>query len=50
VREYSVPALAEIPADASLADVVFRRASEQPQAVIMRRTAGDGWADVTVQG
>ena len=47
MREYSVPALAEIPADASLADVVFRRASEQPQAVVMRRAAGDGWADVT---
>jgi long-chain acyl-CoA synthetase len=47
VREFSLPALAEIPADASLADVVFRRATEQPQAVIMRRPAGDGWADVT---
>ena len=47
MREFSLPALAEIPADASLADVVFRRATEQPQAVIMRRPAGDGWADVT---
>jgi long-chain acyl-CoA synthetase len=47
VREFSLPALAEIPADAGLADVVFRRATEQPQAVIMRRPAGDGWADVT---
>jgi long-chain acyl-CoA synthetase len=47
VREFSIPALAEIPADACLADVVFRRAAEQPQAVIMRRPAGDGWADVT---
>jgi long-chain acyl-CoA synthetase len=47
VREFSLPALAEIPADASLADVVFRRAAEQPRAVIMRRPAGDGWTDVT---
>jgi long-chain acyl-CoA synthetase len=47
VREISLPALAEIPADASLADVVFRRASEQPRAVVLRRMAGDGWADVT---
>jgi len=47
VREFSIPALAEIPADACLADVVFRRAAEQPNAVIMRRPAGDGWADVT---
>jgi long-chain acyl-CoA synthetase len=47
VREFSIPPLAEIPVDASLADVVFRRAKEQPNAVIMRRAAGDGWADVT---
>jgi long-chain acyl-CoA synthetase len=45
-----MPALADIPADASLADVVFKRATEQPQAVVMRRATGDsggGWADVT---
>jgi long-chain acyl-CoA synthetase len=47
VREYTVPPLAEIPADANLADVVFRRAAEQPQAVVMRRAAGVGWSDVT---
>ncbi|HEX6520646.1 MAG TPA: long-chain fatty acid--CoA ligase [Streptosporangiaceae bacterium] len=47
MREFSLPALAEIPADASLADVVFRRATEQPQAVVLRRMAGNSWADVT---
>jgi long-chain acyl-CoA synthetase len=47
VREYTVPPLAEVPADTNLAEVVFRRAAEQPQAVIMRRAAGDGWSDVT---
>ncbi len=47
MREFSLPALAEIPADANLTDVVFRRATEQPQAVVLRRMAGDGWADVT---
>jgi long-chain acyl-CoA synthetase len=53
VREFSMPALADIPADASLADVVFKRATEQPQAVVMRRATGEaggsggGWADVT---
>jgi long-chain acyl-CoA synthetase len=47
VREYTVPPLTEIPADANLAEVVFRRAAEQPQAVIMRRAAGAGWSDVT---
>jgi len=48
VREYSVPAMAEIPASANLADVVTRRAAEQPRAVVVRRKVADGtWADVT---
>ena len=58
MREFSMPALAQIPATANLADVVFRRAAEQPQAVILRRpsegsgasgdSGGSGdWADVT---
>ena len=37
MREYSIPALAEIPATANLASAVFRRAAEQPQAVMLRR-------------
>ena len=37
MHEFSMPALAEIPATANLADVVFRRAAEQPQAVMLRR-------------
>jgi len=40
VREFSMPALAQIPATANLADVVFRRAAEQPQAVVLRRPSG----------
>ena len=55
MREFSMPALAQIPATANLADVVFRRAAEQPQAVVLRRpsggSAGSGgpgdWTDVT---
>jgi len=48
VREYSIPALADIPADTTLADVVFVRASQEPQAVVMRRRSSDGrWDDVT---
>lgn len=48
MREYSIPALAEIPATANLADVVTRRAAEQPHAVMLRRkAAGAGWEDVT---
>jgi long-chain acyl-CoA synthetase len=55
MREYSMPALAQIPATANLADVVFRRAAEQPQAVVLRRPSGGSgrsgayadWTDVT---
>ncbi|HUN32539.1 MAG TPA: AMP-dependent synthetase/ligase [Trebonia sp.] len=48
MREYSIPALAEIPAKANLADLVRRRAAQQPQAVIIRRKNGPAtWEDVT---
>jgi long-chain acyl-CoA synthetase len=48
VREFSLPALAQIPATANLADAVSRRAAEQPQAVVLRRQdPGGNWADVT---
>ena len=43
-----MPALAEVPATANLADIVARRAAEQPRAVMLRRKdAAGGWADVT---
>jgi len=48
VREYSIPALADIPVSANLADLVTRRAAEQPQAVALRRKTSDGgWQDIT---
>ncbi|HEX5302714.1 MAG TPA: AMP-dependent synthetase/ligase [Streptosporangiaceae bacterium] len=50
MREFSLPALAEIPATANLAGTVFRRAAEQPQAVVLRRPGAQGsWADVTAR-
>jgi long-chain acyl-CoA synthetase len=50
VREYSMPALAEVPASANLADIVGRRAAEQPRAVMLRRKDGAGvWQDVTTE-
>ncbi len=42
MREYSIPALVDVPATASLADVVFTRAASQPHSVIMRRLDGGG--------
>jgi long-chain acyl-CoA synthetase len=50
VREYSTPALVDIPATASVADVVFRRAEEEPEAVMMRRKVAGDWVDVTCRG
>jgi long-chain acyl-CoA synthetase len=48
VREYSIPALADIPTAANLADVVTRRAAEQPRAVALRRKVADGsWEDIS---
>jgi long-chain acyl-CoA synthetase len=48
LREYSIPALAEIPATSNAAEVVTRRAAEQPSAVMLRRKNADGtWSDVT---
>jgi long-chain acyl-CoA synthetase len=53
VHEYSIPALADIPATANLAKAVFRRAAEQPQAVMLRRPGPAGlsgeWTDVTAR-
>ena len=50
MRDYSIPALAEIADNASLADVVFRRAKGEPAStVIRRRSAAGGWQDVTAQ-
>lgn len=50
MREYSIPALVEIPASANLTDIVFKRGAEEPNAVVLRRKAGKGWQDVTAAG
>jgi long-chain acyl-CoA synthetase len=48
VREYSIPALTDVPASASLADIVFSRGRQQPHTVMLRRRTGGGqWQDVT---
>ncbi|NJP90694.1 long-chain fatty acid--CoA ligase [Nonomuraea sp. FMUSA5-5] len=47
MREYSVPVLVDVPASAGLADTVFRRAEQEPGAVVMRRKTGAGWPVVT---
>jgi long-chain acyl-CoA synthetase len=49
VREYSLPALVEIPATTSLAEVIFTRARKEPHAVVMRKRSGGRWDDVTAE-
>ncbi|WP_043638410.1 AMP-dependent synthetase/ligase [Nonomuraea candida] len=47
MREYSVPVLVDVPASAGLADTVFRRAEQEPGAIVMRRQVDGGWPVVT---
>jgi long-chain acyl-CoA synthetase len=48
MHDYSSPPLARVPAAESIADVVFRRAQSEPDAVALRRHIPDGgWQDVT---
>jgi long-chain acyl-CoA synthetase len=50
MREFSFPALAEIPATATLTDTVFDTAAKTPRVVVMRRQEDDGnWSDVTAE-
>jgi long-chain acyl-CoA synthetase len=58
MREYSTPATVDIPASATLTDVVFERAAASPAAVVMRTRggtvlppapAGGDWRDVTAR-
>ena len=47
MREYSIPALADVPATATLTDALVDRARLTPDTVIMRRRLGPNqWADV----
>jgi long-chain acyl-CoA synthetase len=50
MREYSIPALADVPATATLTDALADGAGSTPDAVIMRRRLEPGqWADVTAR-
>jgi long-chain acyl-CoA synthetase len=48
MREFTLPALVEIPATATLTDVVFDTAAKTPEVVVLRRREAEGnWSDVT---
>jgi len=49
VREFSVPAMAEIPASANLSDLIVDLAVRSPHHVQFRRHRGGRWEDVTAR-
>ena len=50
MREFSIPAMVDIPADATLTDTAFERARRQPDVVMLRKFGSDGrWPDVSAR-
>ncbi|MDT9684566.1 AMP-binding protein [Streptomyces sp. TRM76323] len=49
MREFSLPALYEVPADGNLTDLVRRNAAQHPDVAVMARKVPGGWADVTAK-
>lgn len=48
MREFSLPALYEVPADGNLTDLIRRNAAQHPEVPVLARKLPDGrWADVT---
>ncbi|WP_424214146.1 AMP-dependent synthetase/ligase [Streptomyces sp. BI20] len=47
MREFSLPALYEVPSDANLTDLIRRNAAEHPDVAVMARKAGAAWQDVS---
>ncbi|MFG1999904.1 AMP-dependent synthetase/ligase [Spirillospora sp. NPDC048911] len=47
MREFSVPAMVEVPGSTNLTDAPFDRAAEQPGRIVLRRKNGSAWRAVT---
>jgi long-chain acyl-CoA synthetase len=47
LREFSLPALYEVPADGNLTDLVRRNADRHPEAAVLGRKTNGAWEDVT---
>ncbi|MFE5854920.1 AMP-dependent synthetase/ligase [Streptomyces sp. NPDC056500] len=47
MREFSLPALYEVPSDGNLTDLIRRNAAQHPDVVVIGRKVAGGWADVT---
>ncbi|OON77666.1 AMP-dependent synthetase/ligase [Streptomyces tsukubensis] len=49
MREFSLPALYEVPADGNLTDIVRRNAVRHPDVAVLGRKVDGGWQDVTAR-
>ncbi|MGQ4516233.1 AMP-binding protein [Streptomyces sp. DW26H14] len=49
MREFSLPALYEVPSDGTLTDLVRRNAAQHPDTALFGRKAGGVWTDVTAR-
>lgn len=49
MREFSVPAVVDVPDTDNVPSTVFHRGSEEPNTVALRRKDGTGWRDVTCE-
>ncbi|NJQ02344.1 AMP-dependent synthetase/ligase [Streptomyces zingiberis] len=47
MREFSLPALYEVPADGNLTDLIRRNAALHPEVAVLSRKRDGGWEDVT---
>ena len=47
MREFSLPALYEVPADGNLTDLIRRNAAQHPDVAVLARKVGGAWQDVT---
>lgn len=50
MREFSLPALYEVPADGNLTDLIRRNAALHPDVVVIGRKVDGRWRDVTAAG
>ncbi|GAA3106085.1 hypothetical protein GCM10020254_59960 [Streptomyces goshikiensis] len=49
MREFSLPALYEVPSDGNLTDLIRRNAAQHPDTAVMSRKADGKWQDVTAR-
>ncbi|MFE1962677.1 AMP-dependent synthetase/ligase [Streptomyces sp. NPDC059479] len=47
MREFSLPALYEVPADGNLTDLIRRNAAQHPDVAVLGRKVAGAWTDVT---